>query len=76
MAIGSVGIVGIIIGAGVSWLIAFGVNQFSDFEWSFSFPILAALIGLAVAALVGLSFGLYPAYQAAKKDPVEALRYE
>ena len=71
------GIIGISGGAAFSYLIGWGIKRFGGFvSWEFYFPISAVFLGLGVAATVGLIFGLYPANQAAKKSPIEALRYE
>ncbi|MBN1397023.1 MAG: ABC transporter permease [Bacteroidetes bacterium] len=40
------------------------------------FPIDWAIIGLVITSLVGIIFGVYPAWKAANLDPIESLRYE
>jgi len=70
------GIVGIILGAVLSFLAALVLTKAIGSHWAFNFPVLAAILGLGVSAFVGLVFGIYPASQAAKKSPIEALRYE
>ena len=42
----------------------------------FVVPWAWVIIGVVVCSLVGLLAGLYPAYKAAKLDPIVALRYE
>jgi putative ABC transport system permease protein len=41
-----------------------------------AFPVDWAVIGIVVCSLVGVTFGVYPAYKAASVDPIESLRYE
>ncbi|HEX8947165.1 MAG TPA: ABC transporter permease [Candidatus Paceibacterota bacterium] len=70
------GAIGIILGALIVALIWLGVTRFTSIAWSFAFPLSAILIALFVSSATGIIFGLYPARQAAKKSPIEALRYE
>jgi len=70
------GIVGIILGSGLAFVISVGLSQGLGVNWQFIFPWNGAFLGFTVSALIGLVFGGYPARQASKKSPIEALRYE
>jgi putative ABC transport system permease protein len=39
-------------------------------------PIRWVITGVLVSTLVGVFFGVYPAYKASKLNPIEALRFE
>ncbi|RPH48465.1 MAG: ABC transporter permease [Desulfobacteraceae bacterium] len=64
------GIIGIIIGLGGVWLIS------AIAKWNTAITMLSLVLPLLTSILVGIFFGLYPAYEAAKMDPIAALRYE
>ena len=70
------GAVGVVLGAVLSYLVALALTTFAGLNWTFTFPIFGALLGLGVSTAIGLIFGLYPARQAARKNPIDALRYE
>jgi putative ABC transport system permease protein len=62
------------IGVAVGMLIAFVVRKVSPLTTAT--PLWSIVVGLAVSISIGLFFGIYPAYKAARLDPIEALRYE
>ena len=64
------GILGVMVGLAIS-AIAGKVSPLPT-----NTPMWAIVVGLVVSISVGLFFGIYPAYKAARLDPIEALRYE
>ncbi len=70
------GIVGIAIGGFFVTLAYFILVKFTTIGWVFAFPLSAVMLSVAVAAGTGIVFGIYPARQAARKNPIDALRYE
>ncbi|MBN2198186.1 ABC transporter permease [Candidatus Wolfebacteria bacterium] len=70
------GIIGIILGLILSYGATLIVSKLLGVDWAFQFPIFAIILGVLSSVLTGLVFGIYPAFQAAKKEPIEALRYE
>lgn len=70
------GLIGMAGGAGLSFVVSKILAVYLGVSWPFTFPLSAAALGFGVSAAIGVVFGLYPARQAAKKSPIEALRYE
>jgi len=65
------GLIGLGIGYGVAALIGAVAKSIPTFV-----PLWSALMGMGFALGVGMFFGIYPAYRAARLDPIVALRYE
>jgi len=64
------GLIGIAVGLGVSALI----GQIAG--WGFAFNPATLVAAVLFSLLVGVVFGVWPARQAARLDPISALRYE
>lgn len=67
---GSGGLLGVAMGVAIPFLVTYFAGMVTIVTlWS---PVIA----FSISGLVGIVFGIYPAFRAANMDPVEALRHE
>ena len=65
------GVIGILAGALFTLILHFAVSFLHA-----ALSVMWVSVAFGVACLIGLVFGIYPAWKAANLDPIEALRYE
>jgi len=70
------GILGIIAGFVVTSLITLIASYFLKTHFPLFFSFQGLLLGIIVSCGTGVLFGIFPARKAAKKSPIEALRFE
>ncbi|MEA1937161.1 MAG: ABC transporter permease [Patescibacteria group bacterium] len=69
------GLIGIVGGSVIAVLIA-GITGYFGYDWDLVISPFSIIISFAIAVIIGLVFGIYPANKAAKLNAIEALRYE
>ena len=70
-----VSLMGCLIGIGASWGILRLIGKVSQDAMNFSMAPEVVWAAVAFSGVIGVLFGLYPANKAAKKRPIDALRY-
>jgi putative ABC transport system permease protein len=63
-----------IVGTGVGYGLVRGASHYAG--WPTTFTPEGVVLGAGISILVGLAFGLWPAWQTTRLDPVQTLRAE
>lgn len=66
---------GCLIGIGFSWVALKVIGYIMNSTMNFQMNIRVVWIAVIFSAFIGVVFGLYPANKAARKKPIDALRY-
>jgi putative ABC transport system permease protein len=69
-----ISILGGLIGIAFGFTLSLAIAKATGWSTVVTFTSIAVAFGVSVG--IGLAFGIYPAVQAAKLDPIEAIRYE
>ncbi len=69
------GVIGILGGAGFAFIISLVAQNFG-FAWPFSVPIYGIVLSVSMSMIIGIIFGVFPARNASKLNPIEALNKE
>lgn len=64
------GVLGIVFGFSLS----IAISLFTG--WPVGWSLISVILSVGVCAIIGLVFGIYPAVQASRLDPIEALRHD
>jgi putative ABC transport system permease protein len=64
------GVLGVVIGVSVAAVVQ------SKAGWEILIPVSAIVVAVGFSALIGIFFGIYPAFRASRLDPIDALRHQ